>query len=263
MPSTKRKTDLNKTQGAAIIGSSVAAIQAALTLAQMGVEVKVITDSAALGWDDTASVICHNSSLDRRFLWPLSLRMASHPLVTLHTSARVESIEGTKGDFKIQVVQRPRYIHEDLCTSCGRCEVECSAKITSLLDGRKVRHGAIHTPLLEAKAVPSAYVIDKKEPAPCHVACPLGINIQGFASLLASGKTDRALELINEAAPLAGILGRVCRQPCEGNCHRAEVDSPVSIRALHRYAADNAPGGTNYKHKLPPGSRDEIGRAHV
>ena len=254
---TQRKTDVSKSQGAAVIGSSVAAIQAALTLAQMGIEVKVITDSAALSWDDAASGISGNSPPDRRFLWPLSLRMASHPLITLYTSAEVESIEGTKGDFKIQVAQRPRYIYEDLCAGCGRCEVECSAKVTSLLDGQKVMHSAIHRPLLEAKAVPSAYVIDQKEPAPCHVACPLGINVQGFVSLLANGKTDRALELISEAAPLAGILGRVCRQPCEHSCNRAEVDTPVSIRALHRYAADNAPGGVSYERRFPAGSRAE------
>jgi len=255
--SIKGKTDVNKSHGAAVIGSTVAAIQTALSLAQMGVEVKVFADSAALGWDHAANPISGSSSPDRRFLWPLSLRMATHPLVTLYTDAEVESIQGRKGDFKIQVAQRPRYVHENLCTSCGRCELECSAKVTALLDSQKATHSAIHAPLLEAKAVPSAYIIDKKEPAPCRVACPLGINVQGFVSLLASGKTDRALELINEAAPLAGILGRVCRQPCELSCYRSEVDSPVSIRALHRYAADNALCGINYGRKLPARSRDE------
>ena len=43
----KSKTGASK--GAAIIGDSIAAAQAALTLAQMGVEVKLITNSASLG----------------------------------------------------------------------------------------------------------------------------------------------------------------------------------------------------------------------
>jgi len=251
------KSDGSMSKGVAVIGSSVAAIQAALTLAQMGVEVKLITNSAALGWDDATSSVLDNSSLDERFLWPLLLRATSHPLVTLHTGAEVESIEGKKGDFKIQVVQHPRYIHEDVCTGCGRCQVECSARVTSLLRGQKITHTAIHTPLLGAKAVPSAYVIDKNGFAPCHVACPLGINVQGFVSLLANGKTDKALALINEAAPLSGILGRVCKHPCEDSCNRAKIDSPVSIRALHRYAADNAPGGIKYSRKFPARSWGE------
>jgi NADPH-dependent glutamate synthase beta subunit-like oxidoreductase/NAD-dependent dihydropyrimidine dehydrogenase PreA subunit len=252
-----KKPDTGVSKGAAVIGSSVAAIQAALTLAQMGVEVKVITNSAALGWEGATNGLPGNSSLDQRFLWPLLLRAESHPLIKLYTGAEVESIEGNKGDFQIQVLQRPRYIHEDICTGCGRCQVECSARVTSMLGGQRITHTAIHTPLLGAKSVPSAYVIDRNGLAPCHVACPLGINVQGFVSLLANNKTDRALALINEAAPLSGILGRVCKHPCEDNCNRPQVDSPVSIRALHRYAADNASGGIKYSRKFPASSRGE------
>jgi len=251
------KTDGSVSASVAIIGSSVAAIQAALTLAQMGVQVKLLTGSVALGDGVINSPSVNNYSLDQRYLWPLSLQASSHPLITLHTSAEVGSIQGTKGDFKIQVVQHPRYIHEDLCTGCGRCQVECSAKVISLVRGQKITHAAIHTPLLGGKSVPSAYVIDKNGFAPCHVACPLGINVQGFISLLANDKTDRALALINEAAPLSGILGRVCTHPCEDNCNRDRFDSSVSIKALHRYAADNASRGIKYSRRYPAGSQKE------
>jgi len=249
------KTEANMSKGVAIIGNSVAAVQAALTLAQMGVEVKVITDSAALGWDGASNGLTGDTSPGQRYLWPLLLRAASHPLVTLYSNTEVKNIEGKKDDFRLQVIQRPRYIHEDLCTSCGRCQAECSARVTSLARDQRITHSAIHAPLIEARAVPSAYVIDKNGFAPCHVACPLGINIQGFVSLLANGKTDKALALINEVAPFAGVLGRVCKSPCEDNCSRAKIDSPVSIRTLHRYAADNAPGRITYRSKFPAGSR--------
>ena len=255
--SVERKTDASVSENVAVIGDSIAAIQAALTLAQMGVEVNLIAESVALEWDDTASSVLDDVSLDQRFLWPLLLRATSHPLITLYSNARVESVKGKKGDFEIQVVQGPRYIHEDICTSCGRCQTECSVRVTSLLQGQKVTHSAIHAPVAGERTVPSAYVIDKNGFASCRVACPLGINVQGFVSLLAHGKTDEALALISEAAPLNGILGRVCRHPCENSCNRAEVDSPVSIWALHRYAADNAPSGIKYKLKLPARSRDE------
>ena len=203
------KSEISVSKGAIVIGNNAAAVQAALTLAQMKVEVKVITNSVALGWDDAGSNMPGNSFLGQRFLWPLLLRATNHPLITLYTNAGVESIEGKKGDFKIRIIQHPRYIHEDICTGCGRCQAECPVKLTSLLKGQRITHSAIHMPLLEAKAVPSAYVIDKNGLAPCQVACPLGINVQGFVSLLANGKTDKALALINESAPLAGILGRV------------------------------------------------------
>src|SRR4030042_5672381 len=136
------KSDSSVSKSVVVVGNSVAAIQATLTLAQMRVKVKLITNSAAFGWDDVASSVLSNSSLDKRFLYPLLVRAASHPLIKLYTSAEVESIQGEKGNFKIKVVQRPRYIHEHLCTSCGRCQVECSASVTSLLRGQKVTHSA-------------------------------------------------------------------------------------------------------------------------
>jgi len=241
---------------AAIIGNSIAAIQAALTLANMGVAVQLVTSSATLDCDGVDSVALEKSSHNQHLVWPLLLRTSVHPLVTLHTNAKVESIEGEKGNFKLRIVHYPRYIREDLCTSCGRCQVECPVKVTSFSRGQKATHSAIHAPLIDVRSVPSAYVIDKNGFAPCHVECPLRINVQGFISLLANGKIDIALALINEAAPLNGILGRVCNHPCENSCNRAKVDSPVYIRALHRYAADNASGGIKYTRKFPAKSRE-------
>ena len=254
--SMAKKSDICKPESIVIIGSNVAAIQAALTLARMGVVVKLVASLVALDWSSVTSNISGSSSLDRRFLYPLLLQAAGHPLITLYTSAEVESIKGETGDYKVQVIQRPRYVREDVCTSCGRCQIECSVKIASLLGGERITHSAIHAPLLGVKSIPSAYVIDKNGTAPCEVACPLGINVQGFVSLLANGKTDSALALINDAAPLAGILGRVCPHPCEDACNRAQVDKPVFIRALHRYAADNANGRIRYDRKFPAKSRE-------
>ncbi len=253
--STSVKSNDSVSKGAAVIGSSMAALQASLTLAQMGVEVKLITDLTSLGWDNVAEATSGDTVPDQCYLWPLLLRVASHPSITMYSRAEVEQIEGDKGNFKIQIVQRPRYIHEDLCTGCGQCQAECSAEVTSLIGDHKITHNAIHAPMIGTKSVPSAYVVDKNGFAPCHAACPLSINVQGFISLLSKGKLDRALALISEAAPFGGVLGRVCRHPCEDTCNRIKVDEPVSIRALHRYAADNAPRGIIYSRKLPASSQ--------
>ncbi|MBM4451447.1 MAG: hydrogenase iron-sulfur subunit, partial [Chloroflexi bacterium] len=226
--------------GAAIVGNSIFAVQTALSLAQMGIDVKLITDSLSLGCNGTTAATSVELLPGQRYFWPLLLRTMSHPLVTLYSGAQVQSMVKDGNGFTLDVLQRPRFVQTDLCTGCGRCQTECSVRLTTLIDDQKITHGAIHKPLLEPKAVPSAYVIDKNGMAPCHVACPLGINVQGFVSLLANDKVGRAAELIAEAAPLSGILGRVCRHPCEANCTRDKLDAPVSIRALHRYAADKA-----------------------
>jgi NADPH-dependent glutamate synthase beta subunit-like oxidoreductase len=59
--------------------------------------------------------------------------------------------------------------------------------------------------------------------------------------------------VIREKVPFPGVLGRVCVHPCESACQRGlEVDNPLSIRMLKRYAADN--GDDSWKQlseKLP------------
>ena len=166
--SMARMPEASATNGVAIIGDGAAAIRAALSLAQMGVEVKVITNSPALGCDGIVSGVPEKSGREQCYLWPLLLRAVSHPLITLYSNASVELIEGQKGDFKLQIAQYPRFINEELCTGCGRCQAECSVKITSLLEGQIVVRNAIHAPLAGSKAVPSAYVIDKNGVSPCH-----------------------------------------------------------------------------------------------
>ena len=240
----------------AVIGNDIGIAQAALTLAEMGAEVSIVTPATSLGIDPAASDSAI-STQDMLRIWPLLLRAASHPRVTLYTNSQVEAIKGKQGKFTVKAIRQPRYVLEEMCTSCGRCEEACSVKIPSMVDHQKVIHSAIHAPLLGGRAVPSAYYIEKNGVAPCRAACPLGIKVQGYISLLSKGKVDEALSLINEAAPLAGVLGRVCTHPCENDCKRAEVDSPVYIQALHRYAADNAPGGIKYTRKAPAGSRKD------
>jgi NADPH-dependent glutamate synthase beta subunit-like oxidoreductase/NAD-dependent dihydropyrimidine dehydrogenase PreA subunit len=239
----------------AVIGSSIGAAQAALTLAELGVEVSLITTKNSFGPNSVAGISDSNDA-DNIRLWPLLLRAASHPLVTLYTNSQVKDIKGKQGKFTIKAIKQPRYVREDLCSSCGRCEEACSVKIRSLVNGQKLIHSAIHAPLPGSKAVPSAYYIEKNGIAPCRAACPLGIKVQGFISLLSKGKVDDARNLINESAPLAGILGRVCTHPCENSCKRGEVDNPVFIQALHRYSADNA-SGIRYTRKAPAGSRKD------
>lgn len=74
--------------------------------------------------------------------------------------------------------------------------------------------------------------------APCKLACPAGIDIQGQLALIADGQYDEALKLIKESNPLPSVCGRVCPRFCEQNCRRNLVDEPVSINALKRFVAD-------------------------
>jgi formate dehydrogenase major subunit len=73
---------------------------------------------------------------------------------------------------------------------------------------------------------------------PCVAACPAGIDIPGFIDYLARGEDEKAYALILRDMPLPGVLGRICKRPCEDACRRQLVDEPVAICHLKRFAAD-------------------------
>lgn len=89
-----------------------------------------------------------------------------------------------------------------------------------------------------AQAIPGAFAIKKSDKAPCRLACPAGLNVQGYVQMVKEGKYKEALEIIMEDLPLPGVLGRICPHGCEDACRRCEVDDPVAIRDLKRLAAD-------------------------
>ena len=77
---------------------------------------------------------------------------------------------------------------------------------------------------------------------PCKAACPAHIDVPGYVRMIAQGRRDEAHAIIREKVPLPGVLGRVCMHPCEAACRRGQVNQPISICALKRYAADGASG---------------------
>jgi NADH-quinone oxidoreductase subunit F len=74
--------------------------------------------------------------------------------------------------------------------------------------------------------------------APCQNACPADQNAWGYVTLISEGRFKEAVAVIKEGNPFPAVCGRVCIHPCEGKCRRQQVDEPVSICALKRFAAD-------------------------
>jgi NADH-quinone oxidoreductase subunit F len=74
--------------------------------------------------------------------------------------------------------------------------------------------------------------------APCQNACPAGVDVPGYVSLIGEKRFAEALSLHRERNPFAAICSRVCFHPCESKCRRSTLDEPLSIRALKRYMVD-------------------------
>ena len=72
----------------------------------------------------------------------------------------------------------------------------------------------------------------------CRHACPVHTDACGYVTAIAEGRYEEAYRLARARNPFASICGRVCGAPCEANCRRGDVDSPVAIRALKRFVTE-------------------------
>jgi len=116
--------------------------------------------------------------------------------------------------------------HKDSgCKFCFTCVEVCP---TGALVDREARYHSI--------AEWEAYVV------PCREACPAHIDIPRYIYLIAQGKYSEALAVIREKVPFPGVLGRVCIHPCEQACRRGQLNSPICIKSLKRFAADHDTG---------------------
>jgi NADPH-dependent glutamate synthase beta subunit-like oxidoreductase len=84
-------------------------------------------------------------------------------------------------------------------------------------------------------------------PAPCQMACPAGIDVPTYVSLIAMGKDAEAIEIIRRDNPFPWVCGLVCTRPCEFMCVRGRIDTPVSIKFLKAFAAERALSWGQYK----------------
>jgi formate dehydrogenase major subunit len=74
--------------------------------------------------------------------------------------------------------------------------------------------------------------------APCVMTCPANIDIQAYLRHAGNGNFEAALQVIKDRNPFPMVCGRVCPHPCEAQCRRNLVDSPVAINHVKRFVAD-------------------------
>jgi NADPH-dependent glutamate synthase beta subunit-like oxidoreductase len=94
-------------------------------------------------------------------------------------------------------------------------------------------------------------------PAPCHMACPAGIDVPTYVNLVGQGRDAEAIEVIRRDNPFPWVCGLVCTRPCEYMCVRGRVDKPISIKFLKAFAAERALSDRHYRN---PAKEPDKGR---
>jgi len=227
----------NPIGAALVVGGGIAGVQAALDLADNGIRVTLLEKGPAIGG--------RMAQLDKTFptndcamciLSPRLVECARHPNIELLTNATLVGLEGEAGRFTARILRRARYVKEDECTGCGECTAACPLQFPNEFDEGLSTRKAIYRPY--PQAVPHVFIIDKRGRAPCTNACPAGVSVQGYVTLIGQRRYAEALRLINERIPFAGVCGRTCNRPCEARCNRRLADEAVSICTLKRFVAD-------------------------
>lgn len=162
-------------------------------------------------------------------------------------------------------LRNPLFIRDlNKCVLCGRCIRICQnvrkVKVISFINrGNNTLIGsAFDRPLTETdcrfcgacvEVCPTGALSDRdlkwktwveREAAlvPCKYACPARIDVPRYIRLISEGKFDEATAVIMEKTPFPRILGRICTQPCEDACRRTQLNEPIAIRSLKRFATD-------------------------
>ena len=76
--------------------------------------------------------------------------------------------------------------------------------------------------------------------ATCGAHCPVRTDTRAYVDLIAQGRYEDAFEKIREFNPFPSVCGLICHHPCEAACRRQNVDEPVGLRHLKRFAVERA-----------------------
>ena len=75
---------------------------------------------------------------------------------------------------------------------------------------------------------------------PCVTMCPAHVDIPGYIALIARQDYAGAVAMVRKDNPFPTACAMICEHPCEERCRRNLIDDQINIRALKKYAVDQA-----------------------
>jgi heterodisulfide reductase subunit A-like polyferredoxin len=231
-----------KKYDALVVGSGIGGMESALKLGDMGYKVLVVEKDASVGGKMILlSKVFPTLDCASCISTPKMAATIHHPNIDVLTYAEVDGIRSDgNGGYHARIRQKPKFIDEVACTGCRQCEMACNVAVPDEFNADMVSRRAAF--IAFPQAVPKKAVISREGVSPCTYECPAGIKAHGYVARVRSGEYDQAFELVLEATPLVGSLGRACYAPCEGECTRGELEGALPIRRLKRFIADERYG---------------------
>ncbi|MEN6586177.1 MAG: CoB--CoM heterodisulfide reductase iron-sulfur subunit A family protein [Sulfuricella sp.] len=142
-----------------VIGGGIAGIQAALDIANAGLEVILVEKAATLGG--------HMLQLSETFptldcsqciLSPKMVEVSRHPKIKVMTYCEVQEVSGSVGNFKAKILKKPTFVDPEKCKICNDCAKVCPVVVPNEYELNLSARRAIHIPY--AQAIPASYTLD-------------------------------------------------------------------------------------------------------
>ena len=139
------------------------------------------------------------------------------------------------------------------CTACGKCVETCPAGAVRLGQKLCTTTGPVEYPRQELpddvkwgeekwnKNYRNENGVIQTWPtgtAPCKVACPAHIAVQGYIKMASEGRYKDALKLIKKDNPFPAVCGSICHKYCESACTRGTVDEALAIDEIKKFIAE-------------------------
>ena len=221
-----------------VVGSGIGGMESSIKLADMGYKVLLVEKEASVGGRMILlSKVFPTLDCASCISGPKMSSTINHPNITTLTYSQVEHIaRNTDGRFTATVRERAKFVDWAACTGCDACQKACTVAVPDQFNADLAARRAAY--IAFPQAVPKKAVLQREGTSPCIGACPAGIKAHGYVSLVRNGKYEEAFQLVLDATPLVGTLGRACYAPCESDCTRVKLEGAVPIRLLKRFAAD-------------------------
>ena len=140
-------------------------------------------------------------------------------------------------------------IDNDKCVACGECVTICPMNAVTMgtsfdcpehqnREYRKAQNTILRKSDIHDDFINERNLVSPLGTAPCKVACPAHISVQGYIQKASEGKYLEALEVIKKDNPLPAVCGRICPHPCETQCTRNTLDQSLAIDAIKMFIAD-------------------------
>jgi heterodisulfide reductase subunit A2 len=159
---------------ALVVGGGIAGLQAAIDLADQNFKVAVVEKDASIGGKMIRlSKVFPTLDCSSCITTPKMAAAAHHENITILTYCHLNFLKRNGNDLTASITQKPRYVDQDKCIGCRRCEYECPVYVSDKEQGGFSARKAVFIPF--SNAIPQIAMIDVEHCmlcGKCEKACP-------------------------------------------------------------------------------------------